>query len=257
MTMSMTLRNIIRIARFNPHISVLSGTKPLVSDSFHPRLTWSRRGIPFAPAASFSSTVRHLNFSADTMTSPATTPEEVLDFWFSLAPEEHYKTNPELDEKIRAKFSQLHEQACAGQLNSWKDGAESCLALTIVLDQFSRNMFRGTGDMYGNDVSALAIAKHAVDKDYHKCLPFSRAGFFFLPFMHSEELNDQHQCVQLYRDVCDSEGTPSAASFGLEYAIKHRDIVERFGKFPHRNALLGRESTSEEVEFLTQPGSSF
>eukprot|EP00117_Sycon_ciliatum_P036995 scpid101880/ scgid27758/ len=165
------------------------------------------------------------------MSSPATTSEDVLDFWFSLAPEEHFKVNPELDEKIRAKFSQLHDQASAGQLDCWKDGVESCLALTIILDQFSRNMFRGSGDMYVNDVLALAVARHALEQDYHRCLPVPRASFFFLPFMHSEEMSDQHRCVQLYRAECDTNGAAPAAS--LDLAIRHKYIVERFGKFPH------------------------
>ena len=181
-------------------------------------------------------------------------PGEVLDFWFGLTMQQHFGKDDTVDDEIRKKFRHTHLQAKQGRLNSWREELESCLALTIVLDQFSRNMYRGTAGAFENDPLALETSQHALSKGYDKQLPFPRAMFFYLPFMHSEDVEIQKQCVELYRNACE---TVPAAKGSLDYAIAHLKMIERFGRFPYRNACLGRECTAEETEYLKEPGSSF
>jgi len=137
-----------------------------------------------------------------------------------------------------------------GEIDSWTNEAESCLAYIIILDQFSRNMFRDTPQMYAADSLALDASKYAIKKGFDKQVKKGRS-FFYLPLMHSENLENQEECIKQFEIL--SEGKES----GTEYAIKHRDIIRQFGRFPHRNKILSRESTKEEIEFLTKPGSPF
>lgn len=178
------------------------------------------------------------------------TAEEVLRFWFEeIEPEQQFKKDPAFDALIRERFGETYTAAASGALDHWEAEPSSCLALVILLDQFSRNMFRDTARMYESDPKVLAIAKRAVADGGYKSLPQDQQRFLFLPFEHSEELEDQHTCMALMDTLDDKKN--------LEYAKNHLVIVERFGRFPHRNEILGRESTAEEVEFLKQPGSSF
>jgi uncharacterized protein (DUF924 family) len=172
-------------------------------------------------------------------------PEAVLAFWREAGPDKWFTKDAAFDATIREKFLATYEAAAAGKLSAWEATAEGALALTIVLDQFPRNMFRGDPRTYAADPLARATANIALKRGYDQDVPAAERGFFFLPFMHSEELVDQERCVELYR---------AAESDDLKYAEEHRDIVRRFGRFPHRNAMLGRTTTPEEQAFLDGGG---
>ena len=188
-------------------------------------------------------------------------PEEVLEFWFGREDEEGYgefrevwfTKDPEFDREVRDRFEDIYEEAATGRLESWKNEARSCLALIIVLDQFPRNMFRGDPKTYATDEEARAAARHAVEQAYDRELPPFQRLFVYLPFEHSEELEDQQRSVELFRGLTAEMGSEDL----LGYAVRHREIVERFGRFPHRNEILGRATSPEEAEFLRGPDSSF
>ena len=178
--------------------------------------------------------------------------QEVLDFWFrgTEARKEWFQKDPAFDAEIRARFFGLYEQAASGALAHWIDHPSESLALVITLDQFPRNLFRAPGPeaarAYATDALALAVARRALDSGYGRAVPEVARTFFYLPFEHSENLADQERSLQLFT------GHPNYA-----WALRHWEIVQRFGRFPHRNALLGRESTAAEIDFLKEPGSSF
>jgi uncharacterized protein (DUF924 family) len=186
---------------------------------------------------------------------------EVLDFWFGRKGEPEYgqfrnewfRKDPDFDARVTAQFIDLYEEAAAGNLDSWRDDPESCLALVIVLDQFPRNMFRGDGRTHAEDDRALATSRYAVEHALDRELPAFQRMFLYMPYMHSESVEDQRRSVELFERLAGEEGAPNVVS----YAVAHRDIVGRFGRFPHRNEILGRETTPEEAIFLTQEGSSF
>jgi len=173
---------------------------------------------------------------------------EILRFWFEEHAKDWFVKNPAFDAEIRARFLALHEAAAAGLLAHWADDPRSCLALTIVLDQFPRNMFRGEARAFATDAQALAAARVILARGWNSQMTQAEQLFAYLPFEHSESLADQVLCCELMK-AFDAEQ--------LRYAIRHREIIERFGRFPHRNAILGRESTPAELEFLRQPGSAF
>lgn len=171
------------------------------------------------------------------------TPAEVLDFWFSerMRPSWFAKSD-EIDAEIRQDFTQTYEAAHAGELNHWMDRPHDALALAIVLDQFPRNIFRGSARSFESNDLALRVAYTALDRGHDAEVTAEERQFFYLPLMHSEELADQERSVTLYEALGDENS--------LKFAREHRDIVARFGRFPHRNAILGRDSTPEETEFL-------
>jgi len=186
---------------------------------------------------------------------------EVLDFWFGREgdPEygqfrnEWFRKDHDFDARVTEQFADLYEEAAAGSLDGWRDAAASCLALVIVLDQFPRNMFRGDGRTHAEDDRALGASRHAVEHALDRELPAFQRMFLYMPFMHSESVEDQRRSVELFERLAGEEGAPDVVS----YAVAHRDIVEQFGRFPHRNGILGRETTPEEAVFLTKEGSSF
>ena len=185
-------------------------------------------------------------------------PAELLDFWFGPpgSPErgrdraEWWEVDSAFDAELRRRFLPLHEAAAAGALDGWTATPEGALALVVALDQLPRNMFRGSPCAYAADAKAREVAKAALARGDDRGFPFEMAKFFYLPLMHSEELEDQRRCLAL------CEARPGGAE-AADFARRHLEIVARFGRFPHRNAILGRPSTAEEVEFLKQPGSSF
>lgn len=187
--------------------------------------------------------------------------QTVLDFWFGSPDEYHYGKpkkewfikSSDFDEKIRSRFSSLYEKAAQGELESWKDSAESCLALIILLDQFPRNIFRGDAKMFKTDQQALKTAKYALKNDYDRQLLNVQRWFIYLPFEHSEDLEMQYRAVSLFHRL---RHDPISAQ-AIDSAEQHLKVIEQFGRFPHRNEILGRESTAEEIAFLQQPGSSF
>jgi len=186
---------------------------------------------------------------------------EVLDFWFGREDEPGYgefreawfRKDPAFDADVTERFADLYEEAAQGDLDGWREDAESCLALVIVLDQFSRNMFRGDGRTHASDGIALESSKYAVEHALDRELHAFQRMFLYMPFMHSENREDQRRSVELFALLADEPGAPDVTS----YAVGHREIVERFGRFPHRNGILGRETTPEEAEFLQTEGSSF
>jgi uncharacterized protein (DUF924 family) len=182
---------------------------------------------------------------------------QVLSFWFGQPRAAWFAKDAAFDAVIRARFLDLYEGAAARRLEPWKDQPADCLALVIALDQFPRNLFRaGSPDAaraFAADALALEAARHAVHWGYDRRMTPEERMFLYLPFEHSESLADQLTCCELMARLLPYEET--AGVYG--YAVAHRRIIERFGRFPHRNAALGRSSTGEEIEFLKQPGSSF
>lgn len=183
--------------------------------------------------------------------------DEILDFWFAQGQEAEYAQrrrvwfakDPNFDQAIRNRFQADYEQAAAERLKDWKENAQGCLALILLLDQFPRNMFRGAAQSFATDDQALKVAQHAIAHGFDQALPSIRRMFIYLPFEHSENLEHQQQSVQLAQKLQIEDVTA--------YAIKHKAVIERFGRFPHRNKILGRLNTAAEEEFLQQPGSSF
>jgi uncharacterized protein (DUF924 family) len=187
---------------------------------------------------------------------------EVLDFWFGKPGDpQHLQTRPEwfrkddaFDALIARRFGPLIDAGLRGELAAWAQQPLSALALIVLLDQFTRNTRRGTAGMFAGDAQALATARALVARGDDLLLAGVQRQFVYLPFEHSEVLTDQLECLRLFERLGRDE--PALAGL-LEWAQKHHDIVARFGRFPHRNAALGRPSTAEETEFLKQPGSGF
>ncbi|MGE0786136.1 MAG: DUF924 family protein [Sandaracinaceae bacterium] len=171
---------------------------------------------------------------------------DVLAFWFDeLTPKDWFTKNPELDARIRERFGSVHAAATKAELSSWRDTPEGRLAEIIVLDQLSRNIFRDRPEAFASDPLALALAQEAIRGGFDRQLPEERRGFLYMPYMHSESRRVHETALTLF------------SGEGLEYERKHKAIIDRFGRYPHRNAVLGRPSTPEELAFLSEPGSSF
>lgn len=164
---------------------------------------------------------------------------EVLKFWFGLTPEQWWKADPDLDHAIKQKFLKLWAQKRQLPADTFLDDALTALAAVILFDQFPRNMFRGHADQFATDHIALAIAKAAIGRELDDELQPQERGFLYMPFQHSEDLDDQRRSVQLFTRLGDD--------YQLGFAKKHHDVIERFGRFPHRNAMLGRAPRPDEV----------
>jgi uncharacterized protein (DUF924 family) len=173
-------------------------------------------------------------------------PADVVAFWRAAGPKRWFEKDDAFDEDIRRRFLAVHEAAAAGKLGAWEDNAEGALALLILLDQFPRNMFRGGARAYATDPLARAIAAGALLHGFDAQLPAELRTFFYLPFMHSEDLADQEKALAFYRARNDADS--------LKWAQEHAGIIRRFGRFPHRNAVLGRATTLEEQAFLDSGG---
>ena len=175
-------------------------------------------------------------------------PEDILTFWRSAGPAKWFKEAKAFDEAIRLKFEPVHHAAARGEYDAWAGTPQGALALLILLDQFPRNLYRNSGHAFATDGKARAVARAAASDDFHRKVEPELAQFFLLPFEHSEDLADQ------------DEGLRLAEAFGDPEMVKwhkiHRDIIARFGRFPHRNAALGRETTPEEQSFLDEGGFS-
>lgn len=188
--------------------------------------------------------------------------DDILSFWFG-PPSESGHTAPRalwferdaaFDAECARRFLATHERAAAGELSSWRDEPRSALALVLLLDQFPRNLFRESPRAYASDARALEVARHVLARGLDVPLPPVWRWFFYLPFEHSEDIHDQRLAVSLFEVLALQH--PDSAELA-EYARRHYDIIARFGRFPHRNARLGRESTPEEATFLQEPNSSF
>jgi uncharacterized protein (DUF924 family) len=173
-------------------------------------------------------------------------PQDVLGFWKNAGPEKWFAHSWAFDEAIRLKFEPVHHRAARGEYDAWGAEPESALALLILLDQFPRNLYRNSAHAFATDPKARAIARKAVEAGFHHRVDAQLAPFFMLPFEHSEDVADQDFALALAIELDDAKT--------LEYARIHRDIIVRFGRFPHRNLSLGRETTPAEQEFLDEGG---
>jgi uncharacterized protein (DUF924 family) len=176
----------------------------------------------------------------------SSSPQDVVTFWRDAGKDRWFAKDAAFDAEIAARFGLLREQAEAGALASWAASPDGALALVILLDQFPRNIFRGTGRAFATDAAAREVAAEAISAGFDRSVEPGLRGFFYLPFMHSENMADQDSCLALYEAAADESG--------LEWARVHRDIIAQFGRFPHRNEALGRDTTPEEAEFLSGDG---
>lgn len=203
------------------------------------------------------------------MQSPRKEPQEILNFWFGpLDPEgwasqpyirRWFKKDPDFDHELRETFLATHAWVHAQDVAPWQDLPQTRMAYIVLLDQMSRNMFRGQPGMFESDPLALAASQAMITQGWDTKLPPSQRVFAYMPLMHAESLPDQEQCVASFAKMLQELDSDKKAPIesNLHFAKQHRDIIARFGRFPHRNAILGRSTTPEEAEFLTQPGSSF
>ncbi len=176
--------------------------------------------------------------------------KHILDFWFNeLKPEDRFKKNMRIDQLIADRFLEYHNAAKNNELYKWRFEQGSSLAEIIILDQFSRNIFRDTPQAFACDSQALALAQVAIEKGFDQNMSSVEKAFLYMPFMHSESKVIHEIAVVLY--------SQEGLEFNLEYEIAHKKIIDRFGRYPHRNIILGRESTPEEIKFLKEPNSSF
>lgn len=176
--------------------------------------------------------------------------QDILHFWFQeLTPADQFTKNPQVDQKIRQRFLPTWEKAIRGELFQWRNEAQGRLAEIIVLDQFSRNMFRDQAQAFAGDPMALILAQEMVAGQWDQKIPVTQRAFIYMPYMHSESLVIHDEASRLFAQ--------DGLQDNLKYEGMHRKIIERFGRYPHRNRALGRASTPEEIEFLKQPGSSF
>ncbi len=172
-------------------------------------------------------------------------PADIIAFWREVGPKRWFEKHEDIDAEISQRFLARHEEAAAGTLAAWEQNAEGTLALLILLDQYPRNMFRGDARAFATDEQALAIASRGVLNGFDGAFDDMRT-FFYLPFMHSEDLADQQKAIAFYR----AQGNED----GIKWAELHADIIRRFGRFPHRNAALGRATTPQEKAFLDSGG---
>jgi len=173
--------------------------------------------------------------------------QALLDYWYAPAMRPRwFNSTPEIDRDIRERFEGLWQRAAAGELDAWIEQPECALALIIALDQLPLNMYRGQARAFATEAKGIAMAKLAIERGHDARIDTERVQFMYLPLMHSEALADQDQCVELFRKA--------GLHDNLRYAEHHRDIVRRFGRFPHRNTALGRESRPEEIAYLASPG---
>ena len=174
----------------------------------------------------------------------------VLRFWFEeIKPAQWWLAEPAFDQTLRDRFAVVHAAACRGELSSWRSDALGRLAEVIVLDQFSRNLYRATALAFAADPTALVLAQEAVARGHDKVLPTERRLFLYMPFMHSESALVHETAVDLFQGL--------GLASNLDYELRHKAIIDRFGRYPHRNAVLGRASTEEELRFLKESGSHF
>lgn len=184
------------------------------------------------------------------MPSPRHTPQTILSFWFEeISPQLWWSKSAEFDRQIALRFGELHRAASRCELFDWRDSAAGRLAEIIVLDQFSRNLWRDSPLAFAHDAQALTLAQTAVALGADQALPPEQRAFVYLPYMHSESPLIHRQAVALF--------SQPGLEGNLDFELRHKAIIDRFGRYPHRNAALGRQSTAEEIEFLQTPGSGF
>ena len=174
-------------------------------------------------------------------------PRDVLDFWFAAGPEKWFAKSDDFDAEVKRRFDETHRAGSEGKLDSWANEAQGALALILVLDQFSRNLWRNDHRAFAQDAKALGLADGAVRRRFDVETPATARKWFYMPYMHSEELAAQERGLTYFAQRLDDPET-------MKFAIEHADIIRRFGRFPHRNAVLGRVTTPEEQGFLDGGG---
>ena len=189
--------------------------------------------------------------------------DEILMYWFGALdsdglsePAQHglwFKSSANTDKECEALFRSAVEQAIAGKLDHWAKSDRGLIALIVLLDQFPRNIYRGTASAFSGDNKSLIVARQAIAMNRHKDLPLIHRVFLYLPLEHSEELAVQEQCVALFEEMTNITGLTQMADFS-RYAVAHRDVIAQFGRFPHRNAILGRQSTDAEIQHIATHG---
>ncbi len=175
-------------------------------------------------------------------------PNDIVGFWLQAGPAKWFKKVTTFDEAIRLKFEPVHHAAARGEYEAWAGSADGALALLILLDQFPRNLYRNSAHAFATDPKARAIALGAIERGFDRQVNPSLRNFFYLPFTHSENITDQDYCLALNTEAGDEDN--------IKWAALHRDIIVRFGRFPHRNTALGRVTTPQEQEFLDEGGFS-
>lgn len=176
--------------------------------------------------------------------------QPVLDFWFEeLTAEQHFEKNGAADRGCATRFVDLHRRLSASVPHSWREDENGCLAAIVVLDQFSRNLFRGSAQAFASDHIALDLARHALDRGFDQRHEARKRVFFYMPFEHSEDAADQERSVALFTAMRDEKL--------IGYAVRHQEVIDRFGRFPHRNKVLGRDSSEEEIAFINTAGTGF
>lgn len=183
-------------------------------------------------------------------TTNSTHPTEIIDFWFiETQPMQWWKKDLVFDSKIKERFGEVHKLALDGELSDWNTNPLGVLAHIIVLDQFSRNIYRNTADSFAADTQALKLSISSIMSKMDETLTSDQKAFLYMPLMHSEQISAHYMAHHLFTEL----GSPNF----IKFAKLHRDIIEQYGRYPHRNAILGRESTAKELEFLATEGSSF
>jgi uncharacterized protein (DUF924 family) len=200
-----------------------------------------------ATTATFKAPAQRPRLKENAPMIPANLPtaRDVVDFWRNAGPDRWFAKNDAFDAEFGGRFLAAHEAATLGQLDHWADDAEGALALMVLLDQFPRNTWRGNARMLATDAKALAVARKAIEAGFDLKVDEALRRFFYLPFMHSESLADQERSVEL---------NAALDANTQRFAVLHRDIIARFGRFPHRNKLLGRISSTEEQHYLDEGG---
>nr|WP_283777744.1 DUF924 family protein [Sansalvadorimonas sp. 2012CJ34-2] len=194
--------------------------------------------------------------------------QPVLDFWFGPLhdgfPQEDrlglwFRGKPDDDRDINSRFGNLVHNAVYGELTGWESNPKSRLALIILLDQFTRSIYRKTAAAFSSDQRAQELARDTINKGWDKELAFTERQFLYMPLMHSEQLSDQELCIRAFKQLAEDvpEGRKEYINSSVHYAVEHRDLIARFGRFPHRNKALERESTAEELEYLSSGASSY
>lgn len=175
---------------------------------------------------------------------------DIIGFWEAAGPQKWFRKDHRFDDAIRLRFEPVHFAAARGEYDGWKADAQGCLALLLLFDQFPRNLWRGSAHAFATDALARSIARQAIQSDFDQEIAPVLRPFVYLPFEHSEDMADQDLAVRLYESLRDATGDEES----LKWAVVHRDIITKFGRFPHRNAAFGRETTVEEQAFLDEGG---
>ena len=177
-------------------------------------------------------------------------PQDIITFWRDAGPKKWFAHDPQFDRVIADRFGPAHRLASEGKLSAWEDGAPGAIALLILTDQFPRNIYRGSAHAFATDSLARAVADRAIARGFDQAFDLLMRQFFYLPYQHHEDMTSQNRAVAIYENYVAAGGDPET----LRFARLHADLIARFGRFPHRNAVMGRISTADEIGYLASGG---